>query len=164
MEPSESHYHRRVMEPYKSWGEQQIGLLLDRNDIAFQYEYPLAVVDRGMVRLYYPDFRLPEYGMIIEYFGVNGNPEYDRQREHKMKVYREAGIEGLFLGSDCFKGYWPDKIIDQIGGVLNHRLESFSSLVVNHREPESYKLGLEKRGATGSEILGVDLERTSKPR
>ena len=145
MEPSESHYHRRVMEPYKSWGEQQIGLLLDRNDIAFQYEYPLAVVDRGMVRLYYPDFRLPEYGMIIEYFGVNGKPEYDRQREHKIELYREAGIDGLFLDRDSFKGDWPCKILSQIDGILKRRMDSFSSLAANHREPEPHELGLEKR-------------------
>ena len=113
------------MEPYKSWGEQQIALLLDRNDIAFQYEYPLAVVDRGMVRLYYPDFRLPEYGMIIEYFGVNGVPRYDEQVRHKMAVYKQAGIEGLFLNRDSFKGDWPTRVMRQMQDILQNRLDKF---------------------------------------
>jgi len=81
----------------KSRGELQIARLLERNGIAYQYEYPLAVVDRGRVRLWYPDFRLPEYGLIIEYFGVNGDPGYDQRIRHKIETYRRAGIEGLFL-------------------------------------------------------------------
>ena len=41
--------------------------------------YPLAIMDREKVRIWYPDFRLPEYGTIIEYFGMNGNDAYNEQ-------------------------------------------------------------------------------------
>ena len=125
MDPSESHYQRRIREPYKSWGEQQIALLLERNDIAFQYEYPLAVVDRGKTRLYYPDFRLPDYGLIIEYFGLNGVPRYDEQVRHKMAIYRQAGIEGLFLNRDSLRGDWPSRILGEMDDILQSRVERF---------------------------------------
>lgn len=113
--------------PYKSWGEEQIARLLDRNNISYQYEYPLAVVDHGMVRLYYPDFRLPEYGLIIEYFGVNSEPQYDEQVRHKIEVYKHAGIEGLFLSRDSLRGNWPTRIMGQIDGILRKRLQRFCS-------------------------------------
>jgi len=72
---------------FKSRGEVQIARFLDRNSIAYQYEYPLAILDQGKTRIWYPDFQLPEYGMIIEYFGINGKSSYDEQARHKMKVY-----------------------------------------------------------------------------
>ena len=110
---------------YKSWGEEQIARLLDRNGIAFQYEYPLALHDRGKLRLYYPDFTLPECGMILEYFGVNGNPEYDQKTRRKLKVYQNAGIDGLYLTRESLRGDWPTTILNGIEGILQARLNRF---------------------------------------
>ena len=111
----------------KSKGEVQIARLLDRNNIAYQYERPAAVVDRGKVRIWYPDFHLPEYGMIIEYFGVNGKKGYDEQAKPKMSVYKQNGIEGLFLTEASFRGDWPGYIMGQIEGILKNRLDRFYS-------------------------------------
>jgi len=115
----------RISPPYKSWGEEQIARLLERNRIAYQYEYPLAVLDRGKVRIYYPDFRLPEYGLIIEYFGINGDPGYSKRARHKTEVYRRAGIDGLFLTRDSLTGDWPSKIMGQIEDILKGRVNKF---------------------------------------
>ena len=110
---------------FKSWGEEQIGRLLQRNGIRYQYEYPLAVIDHGKQRLYYPDFRLPDQGLIIEYFGVNGKQAYDEQTRHKIEVYRQAGIEGLFLTRDSLRGEWPGTILGRIESILNDKLNRF---------------------------------------
>lgn len=114
-------------ENYKSRGEEQIARLLDRNNIAYQYEYPLAIVDRGKIRIWFPDFRLPEHGIIIEYFGMNGDSNYDKQTRHKIQTYKKEGIEGLFLTNDSFRGDWPTKIMDQIKNIHNNRLNRFNS-------------------------------------
>ena len=110
---------------FKSKGEVQIARFLGRNNIAYQYERPAAVVDSGKVRIWYPDFHLPEYGMIIEYFGVNGKKDYDEQAKHKMRVYKQNGIEGLFLTEASFRGDWPGYITGQIEGILKNRLDRF---------------------------------------
>ena len=118
----------KVTEPtYKSWGEEQIARLLERNKIAYQYEHPLAVIDHGKTKVWYPDFRLPEFGLIIEYFGVNGNSSYNEQTKHKIQVYRQNGIEGLFLTDKSFKGDWPGRIMDRIEEILKCRIERFYS-------------------------------------
>ena len=109
----------------KSKGEVQIARLLERNGIAYQYEYPLALVDRGKTRIWYPDYRLPEYGMIIEYFGVNGDSGYNERTRHKMEVYKQAGSEGLFLKKDSLAGDWPNKIMAKIEASLKGRLDRF---------------------------------------
>ena len=112
-------------EKFRSWGERQIARFLDRHEIDYQYEYPLALVDRGQVRLYYPDFRLPDYGLIMEYFGLRGRPDYDAQVRHKLALYRQAGIEGIFMNKDSFKGDWPIRLLDQIEGSLEQRYRQF---------------------------------------
>jgi hypothetical protein len=73
---------------YKSKAEVQIARMFERNNIAYRYEYPVAVVDRGRTRLWYPDFYLPDYAVIIEYFGVNGDTSYDNRTKHKIEVYK----------------------------------------------------------------------------
>lgn len=110
---------------FKSKGEVQIARLLERNRIVYEYEHPTAVLDKEKVKIWYPDFHLPEYGIIIEYFGVNGKSSYDEQARHKMKVYEENGIEGLFLTESCFKGDWPRSIMGRIEDILKSRLERF---------------------------------------
>ena len=112
-------------DPYKSEGERQLARLFDRNRIRYQYEYPLALMDKDQVRLWYPDFRLPDYGLIVEYFGVNGNREYDRLARHKIEIYQRNGIEGLFLTKESLQGNWPEKIIGQIQDQLEQHLDRF---------------------------------------
>jgi hypothetical protein len=113
--------HRR----FRSWGEEQIARLLDRNGIAFRYEHPLAVVDGGKVKIWYPDFYLPHYGLIAEYFGFNGDHGYDATAHHKIQVYTNEGIDGLFLTRDSLRGDWPTKVLGDIENKLKTRLEIF---------------------------------------
>jgi len=110
---------------YKSRAEVQIARLFEREGIAFRYEHPLAVVDRGRLRVWYPDFTLPEYGMIVEYFGMSGDPGYRDRMEHKMRVYRQSGIEGVFLTEESLTGPWAERILGKIEGVLHRRLDQF---------------------------------------
>ena len=106
----------------KSRGEREIAGFLNEQRIAYQYEYPLAVIDRGQTRIWYPDFKLPEYGMIIEYFGMNGNHSYNDQMAHKMKVYQEAGIDGIYLIESSMRGPWQELITERIEQVLEGKL------------------------------------------
>jgi hypothetical protein len=110
---------------YKSKGEEQLALLFEREGIQYLYEHPLAVVDRGKAKIWYADFTLPEYGMIVEYFGLNGKHDYDKQARHKMDVYKQNGIDGLFLTEASFKGDWPRRIVGHIEDVLKGRVDRF---------------------------------------
>ncbi len=118
-------YLERVRPPYKSKAEIQIARLLDREWIAFRYEHPLAVIDCNKTKIWYPDFSLSDYGMIIEYFGMNDDPGYHKRAEHKMQVYRANGIEGVFLNEESFRGDWPARILGKIEGILQGRLDRF---------------------------------------
>ena len=113
---------------YKSKGERRIAEYLQERNIAFQYEYPLAIRDRSMVRIWYPDFRLPEYGMIIEYFGMNGNASYNEQIAHKIKTYQEAGIDGIYLLESSFSGDWEEGISARIEQTLEGKLRKIRSI------------------------------------
>jgi hypothetical protein len=113
---------------FKSWGEEQIARMLDRYSIPYRYEQPVAVIDNGKTKIWYPDFWLRDSGLIIEYFGVNGEKRYDEQTRHKLDVYRESGIDGLFLNRDSLRGDWPGNILGRIDSILEGRLARFRSL------------------------------------
>jgi len=116
---------RKAEAPYKSEGERQIARLLDRVKIGYRYEHPLAVVDRGKVRVWYPDFFLPEYGLIIEYVGMRGDRAYEEGLKHKRRTYAEMSLNVLYVKPESFRGYWPTRVLAEIEEVLEQRLKQF---------------------------------------
>lgn len=122
-------------ELYKSMGEAQVARLFDRVGVKYLYEHPLAVVDDGKVRLWYPDFQLPGYGILIEYCGVKGNSDYDAGMRKKQAVYERNGLIALILTHDDFAGNWPERILGRIEKILAERLAEFRQRRGTSRAP-----------------------------
>lgn len=84
----------------KSMAEQTIDNYLCRHAIFHGYELPLAIgIGREPLK---PDFCLKNYlgegkDVYIEYFGMEGDPEYDKKTAYKMPIYREKGITLICL-------------------------------------------------------------------
>lgn len=101
---------------YHSKGEYEIAKFLHEMDIEFEYEFPIAVVDQGKVKVWYPDFYLKEYQIVIEYFGMyNHNESYRESTEHKKTVFKDCGIQ--FLPIYELQKNWKEYTIKTI---LNH--------------------------------------------
>jgi len=110
---------------FKSEGETQIARLLDRYGIPYRYEPPVAVEDRGKVRLWYPDFRLSGHGLLIEYAGVQDDPAYETVLRKKQAVYEANGLTALVWRPDLFRGDWPTRALDRIEEALTRRVDTF---------------------------------------
>jgi hypothetical protein len=83
---------------YKSGAERKIANILIKNNIRFHYEFPIAVVDKGETKIWYPDFYLYEYKIIIEYFGLYNDGEgYHKTAQHKNSIYNKLGFELISL-------------------------------------------------------------------
>ena len=114
--------------PYRSWNENRIAGLLNKYGIPFIYEKPAAVIDNGQVRLWYPDYYL-SYGFLIEYFGIQGNPEYDRRTRHKLQVYQENQMDVLALYQQDMGRSWDDHLLRRIDTMLEQRLTGYRSAI-----------------------------------
>ena len=110
--------------PYRSWNEQRIAGLLDKYRLPFIYEKPTAVLDNNQVRLWYPDFTLA-YGLIIEYFGIQGDAGYDSRTRHKLGVYQQNQIEVLPLYHRDMGPGWDGRLIDRVDKVLENRVSQY---------------------------------------
>ena len=114
--------------PYKSWGEYRVAGLLDQYGLPFIYEKPTAVVDSGQVRIWYPDFTLP-YGILIEYFGITGDSQYDLRTQHKLRVYDHNQFDVLpVYRRDLGRGYEGD-LLGRIDRTLENRLTGYRSAI-----------------------------------
>jgi len=111
-------------DPYKSRAERDIAHLLDQYNIPFIYEKPTAVVDSGKTRLWYPDFTL-SYGILVEYFGVNGNQGYRDRTKHKLKVYEENQFDVIPLYPKDMGRRWERSLLSRIDGTLERRLTDY---------------------------------------
>lgn len=102
-------------EQVKSYGEMKIANFLYRNGVNYKYEKEYSVDTRSAEHTqYYPDFFLPDYGIYIEYFGIdhkgnapaffsptgNVNEATSRYREGmewKRKLHQEQGTQMIEL-------------------------------------------------------------------
>ena len=104
---------------YKSAGERRIAKFLEQKKIAFTYEKPLAVENDGKTRLFYPDFYLHDFNTIIEFFGINGSPDYMARTNNKIEIYQKNHIPFIPVYPQDFAGNWQGNIL----GSLQSRIE-----------------------------------------
>jgi len=75
-------------EPVKSYGEKAIADFLFEHAVPYWYEH-----NHGWGKnTYRPDFTIPKdakSGVVIEYFGLAGDPDYDEQSKDKRDYWRE---------------------------------------------------------------------------
>lgn len=112
---------------FRSEGETQIGRCLERHGIDYFYEHPLAVYDRGKLRIWYPDFQIRPAALVIEYGGRLDDPCYAEGWSHKHAVYAANGIDALMLTPRDLTGDWPRQLLDGIEDRLARRLNDFQA-------------------------------------
>lgn len=71
-------------ERVRSLGEKRIADFLFERGVQYEYE-PLMMVGGEKVR---PDFALPEYEFVVEFYGVEGDEGYDLQSNYKRSLYK----------------------------------------------------------------------------
>jgi hypothetical protein len=102
---------------YKSAGERRIADFLSRSGVKFEYESPTVVYDMNcQLRVWYPDFKVGgSDGLIVEYAGMQNNTDYDRGIAKKKKLYKQNGLDALFLyPQDIYKNNWQDNVAGKI--------------------------------------------------
>lgn len=97
-----------------SRGERLIARVLEDYGIRYRYEHPIAVLSHGHVRICYPDFYLPDHHVILEYAGIRGSREYDRQLQWKIEQYQDLGMRVLILDADSFESPWPMNLLGRL--------------------------------------------------
>jgi len=112
-----------LMHPnYKSSGERKIAAFLDRAGIKFEYEAAVAIRERGYQRIWYPDFKLPEYNLFIEYLGVEQSPQYDQKSNYRLNTYQSNGIEVLALYPKDLNSGYEQKVLKTIQNNLYQKI------------------------------------------
>jgi len=82
----------------KSFGEKVIANFLFEHDVPYFYEQHHWVSGRN----YRPDFTVPKsgtmrQGVVIEYFGLEGEPEYDELSAKKRAYWESKGDQWIFI-------------------------------------------------------------------
>ena len=138
----------------KSHGERQIAGFLKEERIHFLYEYPLAITDEDRkVRIWYPDFWLPELNIIIEYMGMKGKGDYDRANERKKKVYNALKIDFIEITPGLIvKGNWKRFIAMKIISIMRSKGYLYNKMKALSQK---YKIPAETRAKenVGLEVL-----------
>lgn len=120
-------YQEKLWNHYKSDGEKRIGEYLQNRNIRFSYERPVAVVEDNRPRLWYPDFYLDDYHVLIEYLGMNGNRDSKKMNDYKRSVYRSNRFDVIEMFPSDFKADWQYKIDAGIRNTLERRVKHYAA-------------------------------------
>jgi hypothetical protein len=132
--------HSTLRTALRSQGERRIADFFDCSGIKYIYGSPTAVTHHGKVRIWYPDFYLPEYGLYIEYYGRTGDPDYDRGVAEKTAAYNASGLEVIPVYLDHLNHLWPDYLTREIQEITQYRTDLVSAKLL------PYVLGFHRRG------------------
>ena len=110
----------------KSFGEKVIADILFENDIDYKYEKARYWTDGTVYR---PDFTITttdNHKVIIEYFGLVGDPEYDRQIQRKKTYCQSEKIPLIEI--------YPAHIKDDLNLLATNLLEQLAKEKVSYRK------------------------------
>jgi len=131
---------------YKSKGEQVIAEFLEAINLPYSYEQGVLIKDRGYQRIWYPDFKLTDYSIYLEYFGRDKDPHYDAGIRYKLATYQENNIDIIPIYSETLKADFGSYLLDEIYISLHSKLtgleriagEYKSSKIPYHSSPSNY--------------------------
>ena len=117
---------------YKSKGEEAIAGILTKYNIDFVYEYPLLIKetkenDCEKLRIWYPDFWLPRYSIIIEYFGMIDNPIYQKGKEAKWEAYKKLDIDCIPVYPKTIQSDLKSYLLINIKKLINQKVKHFEN-------------------------------------
>lgn len=108
---------------YKSYGELQIAKYLTFKKFNFTYEKQIKIIDKNnMERLWYPDFYLEDYDIIIEFFGKENDENYNNGTIIKKKTYYKNKYKIIPVYPKTMKGKWQQYLLIQIKKLKNRKL------------------------------------------
>jgi len=111
---------------YKSSKERAIGDFLTYKNILFEYEKPTLVIDDNKPKIYYPDFTLNDFAIILEYFGINGDVGYNKRSKHKEEVYKQNKLDFISVYPEHFNNNWQGYIKESIKNILDSRYNKYN--------------------------------------
>lgn len=114
---------------YKSEGERRIAGLLDDAGIDYVYKPGVLVEDGGMQRVWQPNFGLPRYAVYLEYFGIEGDPAYQKETLQKLEVYRRMDLAVVPVYPRMLRGDYRREIIGEIYKKVESRLSDLEARV-----------------------------------
>jgi len=117
---------------YKSKGEEVIAQLLKQYNIDFVYEHPLLIKERKendgeKLRIWYPDFWLPKYSIIIEYFGMEGNEGYDKMKKAKWEAYKRLDLDCIPVYPKTLDKNLKSYLLINIKKCINEKVRHFEN-------------------------------------
>lgn len=120
------------MDAFKSDGERAIAEVLTKYNVEFVYEYPLLIKeqknnDTEKLRIWYPDFWLPKYSIIIEYWGLAGDPNYDKGKNDKIAAYKRMNIDYISVYPETCKKDLKAYLLIKIKQCLNEKVRHFEN-------------------------------------
>ena len=114
----------------KSYGEKAIANFLFEYGIGYAYEKGHRWGDRA----YHPDFTLKQHKVVIEYFGLRGDEDYDEEIEKKREYWKTRPQYKLIE-------LYPQDITNrEFESIVKDKLKDLNIVCVKLTEDELWKL------------------------
>jgi len=115
-----------------SKGELAIMEVLDKYNVDYKFDHPMLIEeekenDKLRTRIWYPDFWLPKYSIIIEFFGMMDKPNYKKGKEEKLKAYKKLDIDCISVYPKTVQGDLKSYLLINIKKLINEKVRHFEN-------------------------------------
>ena len=119
------------MENFKSKGEEAIAEVLTKYNVDFVYEHPLLIKekkenDTEKLRIWYPDFWLPKYSIVIEFGGMDSE-SYMKGKMAKLNAYKKLDIDFISVYPKTIDGDLKSYLLVKIKTLINEKVRHFEN-------------------------------------
>ncbi len=121
-----------MIDEYKSAGEKAIAKILTDYNVDFVYEHPLLIKeqkenDGEKLRIWYPDFWLPKYSIIVEYWGRENDESYERGKRAKLDAYKKLDIDCISVKPSTLQKDLKSYLLISIKRIINDKVRHFEN-------------------------------------
>jgi len=117
-----ANFENWIKNKYRSNGEKIIANMLDQYRISFVYEPDIYLKEGNKRYIWHPDFYLPEYQTVIEYFGIRGDNNYDNGTKRKKILYLQNHFNLIPVYPETLKKDYQTYILKSLHNYQKNKL------------------------------------------
>ena len=114
---------------FESAGEKKVADFLKKKGLDFDYQKPIIVRHDDKVSIWYPDFYLNDFNIVIEYFGMVEKFSYVKSMKYKQAIFHKEKINFISIYPEMLQHEdFEDVLWEKIRNIIHHKVEVWKKL------------------------------------
>ena len=114
---------------FESAGEKRVAEFLKKKGLDFDYQKPIIIRHDDKISIWYPDFYLNDFNIVIEYFGMVEKFSYVKSMKYKQAIFHKEKINFISIYPEMLQHTDFEEVLwEKIKNIIHHKVEVWKKL------------------------------------